>query len=243
MLIDRPPTKGTIPILRATATAPASTASSSPASLPPSRARAAAAPPLLWPSPPTGTRGEQEDGAAAASRAVRPPERTRILRVLGRGRGGPGEAAPRPVRAHAVPPLSWESSTRCGWCPRLPSRGRRVRPHQDPPPRPRRQAGSQLRPGCSQHRVCGHANSIHIMELPGGRAAQIDHRCALHVHVPGDPGLLDPAAAAGGILGLWCGFPCRQRLLLPLLLGARRGLGDRHAGHEADEEAQLGVDV
>ncbi|KAJ6850709.1 phosphatidylcholine:diacylglycerol cholinephosphotransferase 1-like [Iris pallida] len=162
---------------------------------------------------------EHQDGAAAASGAFRAPERARIREALGGGRRPHAGQHPVPCALSLSLLFFMAVEYTLAMVPAFCTRGRGVRADEAAAWSARRPAEPQLGPGCTQHCVRGDANCVHSMDLPGGRAAEADHRRSLHVHVPGNPRLLHPAAATGGILGLRRRLPRRQRLLLPLLSG------------------------
>ncbi|AQL04459.1 Phosphatidylcholine:diacylglycerol cholinephosphotransferase 1 [Zea mays] len=85
------------------------------------------------------------------------------------------------------------------------------------------------------------AGGVHPVGHPRRAAAPRGRRRAHDVHLPGRAGLRHPAPAAGGVPGLRDGLPRGQRLLLPLLLGPRRGRGDRGGRHAARGAAGAGA--
>ncbi|KAL5661133.1 hypothetical protein ACJX0J_028258, partial [Zea mays] len=85
------------------------------------------------------------------------------------------------------------------------------------------------------------AGGVHPVGHPRRAAAARRRRHAHDVHLPGRAGLRHPAPAAGGVPGVRDGLPRRQRLLLPLLLGPRRGRGHRGRRHAPRGPAGAGA--
>lgn len=81
------------------------------------------------------------------------------------------------------------------------------------------------------------------MGVANGRSSKSHDLGSLHVHVPGNSGVVHAASVASGVSGFGSGLSGGERFLLPVLLRARRRIRDSIAGHEENAEVGNGVAV